>query len=89
MSNNQNKDNNVQNTKKKKKEGSNKKSWIWKWFVENETGASCQVELANGQLCDKHYQTGGSTGILIEHLSSKHQITKEIIKEDYVVRNKL
>ena len=73
----------------KKKGRSNKRSWVWKWFVENEKGALCQVEVANGQLCNKHYQTGGSTGILIEHLSNKHQITKEVIKEDYVVRNKL
>ena len=43
----------------------------------------------DGKLCNKHYQNGSSTGILIDHLSSKHQITKEIIKQDYLVRNKL
>ena len=54
-----------------------------------ETGAIYQVEIMDGQLCNKHYQNGSSTGVLIEHLSSKHQITKGITKQGYVVRNKL
>ena len=87
--NNQNENNNTQNKNKKKRGGSQKRSWVWEWFVSDETGASCRVETVNGQLCNKHYQNGSSTGVLIEHLSNKHQITKGITKQNYVVSNKL
>lgn len=73
----------------KKRGGSQKRSWVWEWFVSDDTGAKCQVEVVNGQLCNKHYQHGNSTGILIDHLTKAHQITKEMTKQDYVVRNKL
>ena len=43
----------------------------------------------NGNLCHKCYQNGSSTGVLIDHLTKAHQITKGTIKQDYVVRNKL
>jgi hypothetical protein len=86
---NENNQNENDNTSKKKRGGSQKRSWVWEWFVSDETGALCQVEAIDGQLCNKHYQNGSSTGILIDHLSSKHQITKGMTKQDYVVRNKL
>lgn len=72
-----------------KRGGSQKRSWVWAWFVSNGGEAKCQVEIMNGQLCNRCYQYGGSTGILIDHLAKVHQITKETVKEDYVVRNKL
>jgi hypothetical protein len=87
--NDQNENNNAQNKNRRKRGGSQKRSWVWEWFVSDDTGALCQVEVINGQLCNKHYQNGSSTGVLIEHLSSKHQITKGMVKKDYVVRNKL
>jgi len=86
--NNQNENIKDKNSKKKRG-GSQKRSYVWDWFVSVETGAICQVEIMDGKLCNKHYQNGSSTGVLIEHLSSKHQITKGMTKQDYVVRNKL
>lgn len=80
---------NDNNLTKKKKGGSHKRSWVWEWFISDETGAICQVEIMEGQLCNKCYQTGGSTGVLIDHLNNKHQITKGITKQNYMVRNKL
>jgi hypothetical protein len=82
---NQSSGNEPQN-KSKKRGGSQKRSWVWEWFISDETGALCQVEVVNGQLCNKHYINGSSTGVLIEHLSSKHQITKGMSKQNYVVR---
>lgn len=79
---------NTQNTTQKKG-GSQKRSWVWKWFVSNNGIATCQVEVITGEICGKKYQHGSSTGILIDHLSSKHQITKETTKQNYVVRNKI
>jgi hypothetical protein len=80
---------NNQNITQKKKGGSQKRSWVWEWFVSNDgITATCQVEDATGEICGKKYQHKGSTGILIEHLNNKHQITKEVTKQDYVVRNK-
>jgi len=79
---------NTQNTTQKKG-GSQKRSWVWEWFVSNNGVATCQVEVIIGEICGKKYKHGSSTGILIEHLSSKHQITKEMKKQDYVVRNKI
>jgi hypothetical protein len=81
---------NNQNTIQKKRGGSQKRSWVWEWFVTDDgVAATCQVEVVTGEKCGKKYQHKGSTGILIEHLSSRHQITKETTKENYVVRNKI
>ena len=84
---NQNNPNN-QNTIQKKRGGSQKRSWVWEWFISDEGIAICQVEVITGEICGKKYQHKGSTGVLIDHLSNKHQITKETIKQNYVVRNK-
>ncbi len=85
--NNQNENNQNENLKKKRG-GSQKRSWVWKWFVSNETGSLCQVEVVDGEICGKHYHNGNSTGVLIDHLVNKHHLTKEMSKQDYVVRNK-
>jgi len=83
-------DQNNQNTIQKKRGGSQKRSWVWEWFVSNSNGtATCQVEVITGEICGKQYQHKGSTGVLMDHLNNKHQITKEITKQDYVVRNKI
>lgn len=74
---------------KRKKGGSQKKSWVWEWFEPDETGSICQVEVITGQLCSKHYKNGSSTGNLITHLANKHQITEGMKKQDYVVRKKV
>lgn len=87
IQNNQNNQNNQ--IVQKKKGGSSKRSWVWEWFISNDKIATCQVEVITGEICGKKYQHGGSTGILIEHLSNKHHITKETTKQNYVVRNKL
>ncbi len=76
-------------TTQKKKGGSQKRSWVWEWFISDNGVAICQVEVITGEVCGKKYQYGGSTGVLIDHLSGKHHITKETTKQDYVVRNKL
>ena len=81
-------DNETQNeniSEKKKKGGSQKKSWVWEWFDSDESGAICQVEVVSGQLCNKYYKNGSSTGNLINHLINKHQITEGMGKEDFVV----
>ena len=78
-----------QNTTQKKKGGSQKRSWVWEWFISSDGIATCQVEVITGEICGKKYQHGSSTGVLIDHLSSKHQITKETTKQNYVVRNKI
>jgi hypothetical protein len=85
---NQNNQNN-QYTTQKKRGGSQKRSWVWEWFISNDRIATCQVEVITGETCGKKYQHGSSTGILIDHLSSKHQITRETTKQNYVVRNKI
>jgi len=89
VENNQN-DQNDQNTSQKKKGGSQKRSWVWEWFTSNNDGTStCQVEVITGEICGKQYQNKSSTGVLIDHLNNKHQITKGITKQNYVVRNKI
>jgi len=85
--NNQNENDNESQNKNKKRGGSQKRSWVWEWFISDETGALCQVETTNGP-CNKRYKNGSSTGILIDHLNNKHQITKGMTKQNYVVRNK-
>ena len=82
-------ENNQNRSVGKRKGGSQKRSWVWEWFTSNEGEATCQVEIINGQLCNKCYKHGSSTGILIDHLTKAHQITKSITKQDYMVRNKL
>lgn len=72
-----------------KKKGS-KKSWVWEWFKTDENGIHiCQVEVSDGQICNKNYKTASSTGNLINHLINKHQINDKTEKKDYVVRRKL
>lgn len=75
----------------KKKGGSQKKSWVWEWFVIDNTdedeSAVCQVEIVIGQICGRRYKHGSSTGNLISHLNNKHQITEAMKKEDYEVKN--
>ena len=88
-----NQDDNLENNEnsnniKKKRGGSQKKSWVWEWFESTETGAKCQVEVITGQLCNKHYKNGSSTGNLISHLVNKHQITEGIKKQDFMVNKK-
>lgn len=78
-----------QNSSKKKRGGSLKKSWVWEWFLPNDNESVCQVEIVTGQLCGRHYKNGSSTGNLINHLNNKHQITEATKKEDYVVRKTL
>lgn len=70
---------------KKRRGGSQKKSWVWDWFKSDEAGATCQVEVAENQACGKHYKNASSTGNLIVHLNSKHQITEGMKKQDFVV----
>lgn len=72
-------------SEKKRKGGSQKKSWVWEWFDSDEFGAKCQVEVISGQLCNKHYKNGSSTGNLIHHLINKHQVTEGMRKQDFVV----
>jgi len=69
----------------KKRGGSQKRSWVWEWFISDGAAATCQVECSNGEICSKHYQHGSSTGILIDHLLKAHQIIKGLTKQDYVV----
>ncbi|CAB5374823.1 unnamed protein product [Rhizophagus irregularis] len=69
----------------RKRGGLIKKSWVWEWFESDETGAICQVEIVSGQLCNKHYKNGSSTGNLINHLTNKHQITEGVKRQDFVV----
>jgi hypothetical protein len=88
VENDQNNQNN-QNTTQKKRGGSQKRSWVWEWFVSSDGTATCQVEVITGEICGKQYQHKGSTGILIDHLNNKHQITKGITKQNYVVRNNI
>ncbi len=80
----QNKDLNNKETKKKGR--SQKTSWIWKWFESVETDFICKVEVVKGQLCNKHYKNGNSTGNLITHLASKHKIMNNTKKHNYVIR---
>ena len=76
---------NLNPSEKKKRGGSQKTSWVWNWFEPDETGVTCQVEVANGQLCSRHYKNASSTGNLIVHLNNKHQITEGMKKQDFVV----
>lgn len=71
---------------KKRKGGSQKKSWVWQWFESNETGATCQVEVGDDKYCGKFYKNGSSTGNLIGHLNNKHQIVEGMKKQDFVVK---
>lgn len=82
-------ENNDNISERKKKGGSHKRSWVWQWFESDETGAICQVEVAIGQVCNKYYKNGCSTGNLINHLINKHNLTEETKKEDFVVRKKI
>ncbi|CAB5203134.1 unnamed protein product [Rhizophagus irregularis] len=43
-----------------------------------------RVKVISGEIYGKKYQHKGSTGILIDHLNGKHQITKETTKQNYV-----
>lgn len=70
---------------KKRRGGSQKKSWVWDWFESDETGSTCQVETAEGHTCGRHYKNASSTGNLIVHLNTKHQITESMKKQDFVV----
>ena len=73
---------------KKRRGGSQKKSWVWDWFIKSgEMGVTCQVENAEGQLCGQCYKNASSTGNLITHLNNKHQITEGMKKQDFVVCN--
>ena len=76
---------NLNPIEKKKRGSSQKKSWVWDWFEADETGATCQVEIAENQTCSRHYKNASSTGNLIIHLNNKHQITEGIKKQDFVV----
>ena len=89
LENNEAQNENLNIGEKKKRGGSQKKSWVWKWFESDETGSICKVEVITGQFCNKHYRNGSSTGNLITHLASKHQITEEIKKQNFVVRKKV
>jgi hypothetical protein len=76
----------VQDNSKKKRGGSQKKSWVWNWFISDEKESICQVEIVTGQYCGRRYKNGSSTGNLISHLNNKHQITEAMKKDNYVVR---
>jgi len=84
-SSNTNINENIQREVGKKRGGSQKRSWVWEWFISDGAAATCQVECSNGEICNKRYQHGSSTGILIDHLLKTHQITKGLTKQDYVV----
>ena len=73
------------NTGEKRKGGSQKTSWVWQWFESGDNGATCKVEVGEGEYCGKFYKNGSSTGNLIGHLNNKHQITEGIKKQDFVV----
>jgi BED zinc finger len=78
------------NSSNKKRGGSYKKSWVWDWFKTDENGIHiCQVEVFDGQICNRQYKTGSSTSNLINHLTNKHQINDKMKKKDFVVRKKL
>lgn len=82
---NQNENDNTQDKNKKKRGGSQKRSWVWEWFVSDGKEALCQVEIMDGKFCNKRYLHGNSTGVLIDHLNNKHQITKGMTKQNYTV----
>jgi hypothetical protein len=72
-------------SEKKKRGGSQKTSWVWDWFKPDEMGVICQVEIFQGEVCNKRYKNGSSTGNLITHLNNKHQITEGLKKDEYIV----
>ncbi|CAG8542546.1 6347_t:CDS:10, partial [Scutellospora calospora] len=63
---------------------SNKVSWVWKFYYQElrkETEgwiryAICRIEIESGQECRRTYRIGFSTGNLIIHLDSEHEVTK-------------
>jgi len=79
---------NLNTDENRKKGGSQKKSWVWEWFESDNLGSTCKVEIGEGQLCEKYYKNGSSTGNLINHLVNKHQIPNGMRKQDFVVRKK-
>lgn len=77
-------------TKRKLKKASLKKSWVWNWFTEinlpdDKKVSECQVLITTAKACKKRYATDGSTGNLITHLYSKHQIVETTKKNDLMV----
>jgi hypothetical protein len=44
-------------TQKKKRGGSQRRSWVWDWFVSSDDDkfAICQVEVVTGEKCGKQY----------------------------------
>ena len=70
----------------KKRDGFQKKNWVWNWFISDEKESICQVKIVTGQYRDKRYKNGSSTGNLISYLNNKHQITEAMKKDNYVVR---
>ena len=76
--------------KRKLKKISSKKSWVWNWFAEinlpdDKKVSECQVLITTEKACKKRYVTDGSTGNLITHLYSKHQIVEATKKSDLMV----
>jgi hypothetical protein len=77
-------------TKHKLKKVPLKKSWVWNWFAEinlpnGKKGSECQVPITTEKTCKKRYVTDGSTGNLITHLYSKHQIVEATKESDLMV----
>ena len=77
-------------TKHKSKKVPSKKSWVWNWFAEvnlpnGKKVSECQVLVTAEKACKKCYATDGSTGNLITHLYSKHQIVETTKKSDLMV----
>jgi len=77
-------------TKHKSKKVPSKKSWVWNWFAEvnlpnGKKVSECQVLVTAEKACKKRYATDGSTGNLITHLYSKHQIVETTKKSDLMV----
>ena len=79
--------NNSNDTSKKRRcegpGGSNKKSFVWKYFVEKDNPSgpgriiSCTLNLKNGQPCQTIYAYFESTSNAITHLSGVHSITDD------------
>jgi len=63
---------------------------VWNWFAEvnlpnGKKVSECQVLVTAEKACKKRYATDGSTGNLITHLYSKHQIVETTKKSDLMV----
>ncbi|CAI2193958.1 12257_t:CDS:1 [Funneliformis geosporum] len=78
--------NTTDQSKKRRREGpggSNKKSFIWKYFVEKDnpngpgTITACTLNLRNGQPCSTSYASFGSTSNAITHLANVHGIVEQ------------